>query len=1043
MLEGANQPKNAVRQAIIAAYHSDETACVEQLLSSIQDLSAQSSAIEQIARELVINVREEEAKKSGIELFMQHYDLSTEEGIMLMCLAEALLRIPDKETENLLIRDKLTSADWTRHVGQGESAFVNMATWGLALTGKVLNKGGDGKRFQQLWKGFVRRSSEPVVRRAVREAIKIMSEQFVLGRTIEEALKLSKPHLDRGYAFSYDMLGEAARTLPDAEAYFNAYYQSITAIGKTAASDKTLFQRPSISVKLSALYPRYEFNYQTKAVPYLVKQLTALSLEAKRVGIALTVDAEEADRLDLSLDIFEQVFADPALGDWEGLGLAVQAYQKRAPFVLQWAADLARRCKKHIRVRLVKGAYWDSEIKHAQEMGYPGFPVFTRKVSTDVSYLACAKLLLTEMQDAVYPQFATHNAFTVAALLKLLGDKPEAYQFEFQSLHGMGDALHDQLIARGIQCRVYAPVGSHEDLLPYLVRRLLENGANSSFVNQIADKDVPIAQLIQSPIAALQALEIIPNTKIPLPEAIFGQRQNSQGLDVTDYHAFEPVRESMRKFETRRYQALPMARKKVTTDELVTVQNPANHADAVGTIVMASEADVEEALSESVSAFAQWNAKPVSERAAILRKAADLLEAHRDELMTLTQREAGKVLSDAIAEIREAVDFCRYYADEAEALLVPTNLQGYTGETNTLTLKGCGPFLCISPWNFPIAIFTGQVMAALVAGNTVIAKPAGQTTLIAAKVVALFHEAGIPKSVLQLVCGSGGTVGDALVKDERIVGIIFTGSTATAKHIQMRLAERKGPIIPFIAETGGINAMIADSSALPEQLIDDVVLSAFGSAGQRCSALRVLYIQDDVADKVITMLKGAMATLVVGNPNALITDVGPVIDAKAKQSLEKHIDEMLKVGQLIHRCEAPDLASGTYVLPHAIELPDLSAVQREAFGPILHVIRFKKAELDRVIDDINGLNYGLTFGIQSRINETVDYIASRINAGNIYVNRNMTGAIVGLQPFGGNRYSGTGPKAGGPHYLLRLCSEQTLTINTTAAGGNASLMAMD
>lgn len=1034
--------QDALRQVITDHYHIDEAVYLDELLQLLQFDAATETQIRDIAQSLVVEVRKKEATKKGVEALMVHYDLSTQEGIMLMCLAEALLRIPDKDTENLLIRDKLTSAQWEEHIGQAESSFVNMATWGLALTGKLLHKDSEEHSFKSLWSKMIRRSSEPVVRRAVREAIKVMSEQFVLGRTIEEALERSAPGIKKGYSYSYDMLGEAARTMTDADVYLEAYQMAIDAIGKTVDEKIIMFKRPSISVKLSALYPHYTFLHQETAAAVLIERLKNLAIRAKGVGICLTVDAEEANRLDMSLTIIEAVFSDPDLKDWDGLGMAVQAYQKRALSVLRWAADCARKQRKHLRIRLVKGAYWDSEIKRAQEMGYQNYPVFTRKIATDVSYLACAKALLHDMRDVIYPQFATHNAYTVAAILSMI-DKDEPQQYEFQSLHGMGASLHDQLIQQGHSCRVYAPVGSHEDLLPYLVRRLLENGANSSFVNQIADKDIPLEQLIASPVQQLQSTYPKYNPYIPLPQAIFGERRvNSRGLDYTDAKVLQQLQQDMAPFWDKKYLATPMHRQLQKTDERVDDTNPADRNEVVGYIVHASKLEADQALARAQQAFTKWDHVALEDRAALLCKVADTLEQHHAEIMVLTAREAGKVLTDTIAEVREAVDFCRYYAEMALKTLAPQQLTGYTGETNTLRMQGRGVMLCISPWNFPVAIFVGQIAASLVAGNCVIAKPAEQTSLVAARVIELFYEAGIPREVLQLMPGRGSVIGQQLIEDERIAGVLFTGSTDTAKSIQRTLAQREGAIVPFIAETGGINAMIADSTALPEQLIDDVITSAFGSAGQRCSALRVLFVQNDIADKVIEMLDGAMQLLVVGNPIDLQTDVGPVIDHAAEKMLMEHIAVMRKQARLIAHAKLSSAVkeNSTFILPHAFELSSLDQLQNEVFGPVLHVIRYAKSDLDKVIQAINNLGYGLTFGIQSRIDETIDYIQSRMRVGNIYVNRNMIGAMVGVQPFGGSGLSGTGPKAGGPHYLLRLCEESTLTINTTAAGGNASLM---
>lgn len=1047
LLQQLNVPQTQLRQAIVDAYYMDEAEAVKALLHELGFDDELESSVSTLASQLVVGVREQDDKKTPMEAFMAHYDLSTDEGILLMCLAEALLRIPDKETENLLIRDKLSGANWKQHIGVSESSFVNIATWGLALTGKVLKQDKSQGVFHKVWRGLLEKSSEPVVRKAVREAIKIMSQQFVLGRSMPEALKNSQQHLAEGFSYSYDMLGEAARTQTDANHYFEAYAEAIDAMATTSNDDAHSRSRPSISVKLSALYPRYEFTHQHQAVAYLTKQLKLLALKAKQQAICLTVDAEEADRLDISLDIIANVFNDPELGDWDGLGLAVQAYQKRAYAVIHWLADMATQAGRPIRVRLVKGAYWDSEIKIAQQNGYSGYPVFTRKTSTDVSYLACAKLLLS-YKTVIRPQFATHNAYTVAAILVLAERYSEISQIEFQHLQGMGEALHRQVInykGHKIPSRIYAPVGSHEDLLPYLVRRLLENGANSSFVNQIADTAIPVSELIASPVQLTQTLDVVANPKIPAPKDIYGaSRVNSVGIDLSNYNELSILSKQLERFASKQYIATPMHSSLSKSAEIVPVLSPGDHSDCVGKVQQATAEQAQQALAQAVDSFAAWNQQGVVARAAILLKIADLLEENRYELMALVQREAGRVLPDVISELREAIDFCRYYAQSAQLSLQPQALPGYTGEENTLSMSGRGVILCISPWNFPLAIFTGQVTAALVAGNCVIAKPSGQTPLIAAKLVSLFHQAGVPKDVCQLVPGSGRMTGDTLVRDERIAGILLTGSTATAKTIQQLLAQREGPIVPLIAETGGINAMIADSTALPEQLVDDVLASAFGSAGQRCSALRLLCVQDDIADNVIAMLKGAMQEINVGDQRLLSTDIGPVIDAAAKQQIQQHITKMKQSASLIAQAPLNEKnITGTYVAPCAIELTDVSQLTLEVFGPVLHIVRYKKHNLDQLLNQINALNYGLTFGIQSRVEHSVNDIISKINAGNIYVNRNTIGAVVGVQPFGGQQLSGTGPKAGGPHYLLRLCHETTVTINTTAAGGNASLMSLN
>ncbi len=839
------------------------------------------------------------------------------------------------------------------------------------------------------------------------------------------------------------MLGEVARTQKDADRYYQAYFDSISALG-VVGKKSDLISGPSISVKLSALHPLYNFADRDIVVPYLITRVKKLVQHAKDNNISLTIDAEEADRLDMSLDIIEAIFVDPDFAGWDGLGLAMQAYQKRAFYLIDWLIELAKAQGKRIQIRLVKGAYWDTEVKLSQVEGFSDYPVFSRKNNTDLSYLACAKKML-QAQDAIYPQFATHNAYSVAAILTLLADKQDQYQLEFQSLQGMGRALHNEIVSKAgfqVPCRIYAPVGTHEDLLPYLVRRLLENGANSSFVNRIGDPKFPIEKLIESPVEKIRSYQTIPNPKIPLPEDIYGAaRKNSAGMDLSDFDVLKKLATGFSKSAQKDWTATPLLK---SANKGNAVSSPIDRSITVGHVFDATIDDVNTAMSQALNVFPKWSGLGVSQRADVLKKVADLFEQHTDEFMYLAVFEAGKTLQDAVAEVREAVDFCRYYAHMAETELSDKILPGPTGEFNALRMRGRGVILCISPWNFPLAIFTGQIAAALVAGNAVIAKPAEQTPLISALAVKLFFEAGLPEHVLQLLPGQGETIGSALVNHKDIAGVMFTGSNATANLISKSLANRSGPIIPLIAETGGINAMIADSTALHEQLVRDVLMSAFGSAGQRCSALRLLYVQEDIADDVIEMLKGAMAELNVGDPILLDTHVGPVIDNDAKQMLEAHIAQMKKTAKLIYEVEKPaSTAKGTYVAPCAFLLEDLSQLKKEVFGPVLHVIRYRSKDLDRVIDDINGLGYGLTFGIQSRINTTVDYIQSRINVGNIYVNRNIIGAVVGVQPFGGSRLSGTGPKAGGPHYLPRLCQESTLTIDTTAVGGNASLMAME
>jgi len=1033
------------RAAITDAYRKDETECLAVLLRAAELPEIALKGIERTAEKLVISVREQRLGKGGLDAFLYEYDLSTEEGIALMCLAESMLRVNDTATLDRLIQDKITSADWDSHRGKSESSFVNAASWALMLTGKILTPDQDKSGiFTDTIKRFVKRTSEPVIRKAMGEAMRILGKQFVMGRTIDEALDRSRSQEKLGYRFSYDMLGEAARTAEDAERYFQAYQNAITSIGK-AAHGKGIYAGAGISIKLSALHPRYEFSQQERSIPILIERLRALALQAKAADIGLTVDAEEADRLEISLDIMEAVIADPALKGWNGFGLALQAYQKRAFYVIDWLASMARKHHCRLMVRLVKGAYWDTEIKDSQVRGLAEYPVFTRKASTDVSYLACAKKMI-EYGDLFYPQFATHNAYTVAAILAMMGERRD---FEFQCLKGMGRALYDQIVAKdkmAIPCRIYAPVGQHEDLLPYLVRRLLENGANSSFVNRIIDEKTPIKELIAHPIEKIKNLQSKPHPKIKLPAQLYPDRTNSQGLDLTNPHSLKELTQAMDKALTNAWYALPTITPKPSTLRDVqgqTVLDPSDHKREIGTRVYSTKEEIEKSILLATKAAPAWNAISVAQRAACLERLADLLEANRAELMAMLVREAGKCMPDAQGEVREAVDFCRYYASLGRETLSPQVLAGPTGEFNQLEMHGRGVFFCISPWNFPLAIFTGQVVAALITGNCVLAKPAEQTSLIGAKTVELMHQAGIPKEVVQLVPGKGSVIGPIATADNRVNGIMFTGSTETARGINQTLAQRTGAIVPFIAETGGQNALIADSTALPEQLVHDVILSAFNSAGQRCSALRVLFLQEEMADRVISLLKGAMQELKIGDPAKLSTDIGPVINEDSRKTLEAHAERMNKEGKLI--AEVPlsrETQYGTFFAPRAYEIPSLSVLEREVFGPILHVIRYKSKELDNVISAINDNGYGLTLGIHTRIKATADYILQRVRAGNRYVNRNIVGAVVGVQPFGGEGLSGTGPKAGGPHYLARLCNERSLAENTTAAGGNASLMSL-
>jgi RHH-type proline utilization regulon transcriptional repressor/proline dehydrogenase/delta 1-pyrroline-5-carboxylate dehydrogenase len=1032
------------RAAMNELYLADETECVERLLDEARLDDDARRRVVQRARQLVEAVRANADSKGGIEAFLHQYDLSSQEGMVLMCLAEALIRIPDDDTADRLIRDKLASGKWQEHLGASSSLFVNASTWGLMLTGRVLKLDREAEDLGNFMNRTVSRLGEPVVRTALRQAMRIMGHQFVMGRTIKEALKRGESKGHRAYRHSFDMLGEAALMENDAQAFFDAYAGAIDAIGEAVETGQDVFSAPGISVKLSALHPRYEFARREITLDELAPRLLKLAERAAKAGIALTVDAEEADRLDLSLDVFERVYRSDSLDGWEGFGLAVQAYQKRAIRLIDWLADLGGDVGRRIPVRLVKGAYWDTEVKIAQMEGLTGYPVFTRKPSTDVSYLACARKLL-DAGEALYPQFATHNAHTLASVLEMAGDRRD---FEFQRLHGMGEELYGEVVGPdklGMHCRVYAPVGRHKELLPYLVRRLLENGANTSFVNRIVDEGVPIEDIVSDPVATVEGLAVKPHPRIPSPRDIYGDdRANSRGINLSDVAELEPLAARIDQALEQDWRAAPTIGGRILSGVRRSVNDPADRRRHVGEVLDADEGAVDRALDLATAAQPGWDALSAAKRADILLKAAELYEKHTAELMALAIREAGKSVVDAIAEVREAVDFLRYYSlrcrrDFGEPLKLP----GYTGERNELSLHGRGVFVCISPWNFPLAIFTGQVTAALAAGNCVLAKPAEQTSLIGALAVNLMHQAGVPGDVLHFVPGQGGVVGAAAVADERVAGVAFTGSTETAKLIHTSLANRKGAIPALIAETGGQNAMLVDSSALPEQVVADVIESAFHSAGQRCSALRVLFVQEDIAPRVVEILAGYMKTLKVGDPALLATDVGPVIDDEALENLKKHADWIKQQGRAIGEAQVPhDCANGSFLAPLAIEIDRLDILKREVFGPILHVIRYKSRDLDKVIDAINETGYGLTLGVHSRIDSQALAIQRRVRVGNAYINRNMVGAVVGVQPFGGQGLSGTGPKAGGPHYLLRYATERTVTINTAALGGNATLLSL-
>ena len=993
-----------------------------------------------MARALVKGVRAH--KPSGVDAFLHAYDLGSDEGIAMMCLAEALLRIPDAHTADELIADKLAGPDWSEKLGRSDSAFVNAATFSLLLTGKVLEGAHDRSAN---WKAALGRAvgrlGEPVVRTAVREAMKILGRNFVFGRTIDEALQRAKPEQARGLSHSFDMLGEAAKTFADAERYAASYANALDRIAKAASGG--FKASPGISVKLTALHPRFEYTQRGEALAAVVPVVRDLALKASRADVHFTIDAEEADRLELQLDVFEALLADDALfaNGWSGFGIAIQGYQKRAAPLCDWVAEAARAHRRKLMCRLVKGAYWDTEIKAAQVAGLSDYPVFTRKVATDVSYLACTKKLLAA-SDVIYPAFATHNANTIAQVKALAGDRP----FEFQRLHGMGEELYQELaeLQRHLgeepaPVRIYAPVGSHEELLAYLVRRLLENGANSSFVNRIADEQVSIDELVRDPVAELDGLEPKRNPKIALPARVFGpSRRNSAGCDLSDPLVREPLLERLKALESRSWTAKPT----LGSGEARAITSPQDRRVDLGKVFDATAADVDRMVRAAHEAQVGWDLLGGEARARLLDRAADLYEDNRELFYSLCIREAGKTLPDAILEVREAVDFLRFYASEARRQFTgPLPLPGPTGEQNELRLHGRGVFACISPWNFPLAIFTGPVAAALAAGNTVIAKPAEQTPLIGALAVELMHQAGIPKDVVQLAPGDG-KVGGALTSHPLLGGVAFTGSTDTARLINRTLAEWDGPIIPFIAETGGQNAMIVDSSALPEQVTRDVISSAFQSAGQRCSACRVVFLQEDVADGMVRMIAGAMEALKVGDPRDLATDVGPVIDEDAKRALEAHLAWLDKNAKRLCRLPLPkETAHGSFVAPAMYEIGSLGQLNRENFGPILHVIRFAGDRLPELVEAINTTGYGLTLGLQSRIDTVRDYVEQHARVGNFYVNRNQIGAVVESQPFGGEGLSGTGPKAGGPHYVARFATERVTCIDTTAAGGNASLMA--
>jgi len=1001
------RPQSPQRRAITAACRRDEQTCVTELLRQASLPEEQRTAIRKTATRLVERLRAK-PRTGGVEGLVQEYSLSSDEGVALMCLAEALLRIPDAATRDALIRDKIADGDWGSHLGGGRSLFVNAATWGLVVTGKLVGSVNDRGLSAALAR-LVARAGEPVIRKGIDLAMRLMGEQFVTGETIDEALSRARALEARGFRYSYDMLGEAATTAADAARYYADYESAIHAIGK-ASQGRGPITGPGISIKLSALHPRYSRTQADRVMNELLPRVQRLAVLAKGYDLGFNIDAEEADRLELSLDLLESLALDPALAGWQGLGFVIQAYGKRCPAVIDWIVDLARRAGRRIMVRLVKGAYWDAEIKRAQVDGLEDFPVYTRKAHTDVSYIACARKLLAA-PDAVFPQFATHNAQTLATILHLAGPDFHPGQYEFQCLHGMGEPLYEQVVgpdALDRPCRIYAPVGTHETLLAYLVRRLLENGANSSFVNRIGDPQVPVESLTADPVDQVRAMPDpgARHDRIALPRDLYPGRRNSRGIDLASESELAVLSDALLESTRIEWQAEPT----FGTGTAQPVLNPADHRDRVGTVfevtAEAAPAAVERAASSA------WGETPVADRAACLIRAADLFEQRMPILIGLIVREAGKSAPNAISEVREAVDFLRYYAAQASASFGPEQVP-------------LGPIVCISPWNFPLAIFTGQIAAALAAGNPVLAKPASFTPLIAAEAVRMLHQSGIPQDVLQLMPGDGA-LGSALVAAPQTCGVMFTGSTRVARLIQGRLAQRLSPQglpVPLIAETGGQNAMIVDSSALAEQVVGDVLASAFDSAGQRCSALRVLCLQEEIADRTLTMLKGAVRELRIGRTDALKIDIGPVISAAARQEIAAHIEMLRGAGFAVEQSVlAPETAEGTFIPPTIIEIDSIARLEKEVFGPVLHVVRYRREELDQLIDQINATGYGLTFGLHTRLDQTIGHVTSRIRAGNLYVNRNTIGAIVGVQPFGGRGLSGTGPKAGGPLYMGRLVS---------------------
>ncbi|MEZ8966336.1 bifunctional proline dehydrogenase/L-glutamate gamma-semialdehyde dehydrogenase PutA [Vibrio breoganii] len=1016
-----NQPKETLWSLISPMYMVDESAWLNELLKLATPLEEEKQRTKRQTTALIEAIRADKSSIQMIDALLLEYSLDTQEGILLMCLAEALMRIPDSETADALIKDKLTVADWKSHLSQSDSVFVNASTWGLMLTGKVVgvNNQETTSPSSALSK-LVNKMSEPVIRKAMHQAMKVMGHQFVLGRDIKEAQKNGAPLRKKGFTHSFDMLGEAALTSEDAQKYFNDYLMAIESVGRNKQNDDSS-PAPSISIKLSALHPRYEMANKERVLNELHDTLIKLLTRAIELDVAITIDAEEADRLELSLQLFEKVYTNDLVKGWGKFGLVIQAYSKRCLPVLVWVNALAKEQGDLIPLRLVKGAYWDSEIKWSQQAGYANYPVYTRKEATDMSYLACARFLLSEgVRGNIFPQFASHNAHTVTAIAEMA----EHTDYEFQRLHGMGDSLYYHVMEKyGQPVRIYAPVGSHKDLLPYLVRRLLENGANSSFVHRLVDARCPVEDLTHHPIDTLLANETLHNDQIPLPPQIFGERVNSIGINVDVESEALPFEQQVASFLAKQWQGAPIINGSMISGTMIKEESivaPFDRSVTVGKIGFANLDHVSDAITTAQSGLEHWRYAPVARRAECLRNLADKLEENLAELVALCHMEAGKTIHDSIDEVREAVDFCRYYADNA-IHLGPESIQGFDGNLQWCERHGRGVFVCISPWNFPLAIFLGQISAALVAGNTVVAKPAEQTSLIAARTIELMLESGFPADVIQFLPGRGAEIGSALTSHPAIAGVAFTGSTATAKRINLSLAERDSQPVPFIAETGGQNAMIVDSTALPEQVVRDVVRSAFASAGQRCSALRVLFVQKDIAPRITKLIQGAMKELSVGRPYLHSTDVGPVIDELAQQKLLAHIETMRKTQKVVAEVELDEQCNaGMYVPPTAIEISDISVLEEEQFGPILHIVQFEASLIAEVVDKINTTGFGLTMGIHSRNETTYRWIEENARVGNCYINRDQVGAVVGVQPFGGQGLSGTGPKAGGPNYLYRF-----------------------